>query len=35
MACRTTISPEAYQPLSTFEMKKQLSKAGVVSVQSP
>ena len=35
MACRTTIRPEAYQPLSTLEMKKQLSKAGVVSVQSP
>ena len=35
MACRTTISPEAYQPLSTLEMKKQLSKAGVVSLQSP
>ena len=35
MACLTTISPEAYQPLSTLEMKKQLSNAGVVSVQSP
>ncbi len=35
MACRTTIRPEAYQPLSTFETKKQLSNAGVVSVQSP
>ena len=28
MACRTTISPEAYQPLSTLETKKQLLNAG-------
>ena len=28
MACRTTIRPEAYQPLSTLETKKQLVKAG-------
>src|SRR5580658_3662421 len=28
MACRTTISPEAYQPLSTLETKKQLVNAG-------
>jgi len=34
MACRTTIRPEAYQPLSTLETKKQLSNAGVVSAQS-
>jgi len=29
------MSPEAYQPLSTLETKKQLSNAGVVSAQSP
>ena len=27
-ACRTTMSPEAYQPLSTLETKKQLVNAG-------
>ena len=32
-ASRATISPEAYHPLSTWEMKKQLSYVGVVSVE--
>src|SRR5260370_15658335 len=33
MACRATMSPDAYQPLSTLEMKEQLSNVGVVSAE--
>src|SRR6202035_2429178 len=32
IACRTTTRPDAYQPLSTADRKKQLSWTGVVSV---